>query len=149
MYARSINAEASHASFGPIKQLAAEISYSIPSSIQLFGENMFGVHSLEYDRLESFLYIFAALESDSHWLSWDHVTELANEASVPMVPLLTRQTVSLSYPVRDICFYFLWQFETLKQVEREISTGMSRHSKCGACMSHCVNTQVSVTVCYI
>lgn len=115
MYARSINAEASHASFGPIKQLAAEISYAIPSAIQLFGENMFGVHSLEYDGLESFLYIFAALEHDSHWLSWDHVTELANEVSVPMVPLLTRQTVSYCSPMRDRCFYFLlWQFETLK-----------------------------------
>lgn len=86
--------ETTHPSFGPIKQLAAEISYAIPSTIQIFGENMFGIHSLEYDGLESFFYLFAALDQGSHWLPWDHVTELANELSIPTVPVLTRGMVS-------------------------------------------------------
>jgi hypothetical protein len=89
-----MNAEASHPSFGPAKQLAAEISYALPPSVQLFGENMFGVHSLEYDNLTSFFYIFAALDRGCRWLPWDHVTELANEVSVPMVPVLTRGMAS-------------------------------------------------------
>ena len=57
VYARTISSEAAHASFGPIKQLAAEISYSVPQNIQLFGENMFGIHSIEYDGLTSFFYL--------------------------------------------------------------------------------------------
>lgn len=93
MYARTVNAEATHPSFGPIKQLAAECSYAIPPNIQLFGENMFGIHSLEYDRLGSFFYLFGALEHGSHWLPWDHVTELANDISVPTVPVVTVRIV--------------------------------------------------------
>ena len=55
---------------------------------------MFGVHSLEYDGLGSFFYLFGALECGSGWLPWDHVMELANEVSVPTVPVLARRTVS-------------------------------------------------------
>ncbi len=94
VYARTVGNEATHASFGPIKQLAAEFSYTISSNMQLFGENMFGVHSIEYDNLESSFYVFAVLEDGSHWLAWDHVTELANEISVPTVPVLSITTVS-------------------------------------------------------
>ena len=88
-----MTAEASHPSFGPIKQLAAEFSYSVPHNMQLFGENMFGVHSLEYDRLGSYWYLFGGLEDGNRWLSWDHVTELANEISVPTVPVVARKKV--------------------------------------------------------
>ena len=91
VYARTISSEATHGSFGPIKQLAAEISYTVPHNIQLFGENMFGVHSIEYDGLTSFFYLFAALENGSDWLAWDHVTELANEIGVPTVPIYCYQ----------------------------------------------------------
>jgi len=76
-----------------VKQLAAEFSYSIPQNVQLFGENMFGVHSLEYDRLESYFYLFAGLEDGSRWMSWDHMTELANEITVPTVPVVARKKV--------------------------------------------------------
>ena len=94
MYARTVNSEATHASFGPIKQLAAEISYSVPDNIQLFGENMFGIHSIEYDGLSSFFYLFAALENGSDWLAWDRVTELGNEIGVPTAPVFYRTHVS-------------------------------------------------------
>lgn len=89
-----MSSEATHPSFGPIKQLAAEFSYSMPSHVQLVGENMFGIHSLEYDKLESFFYLFAVLEHGSHWAAWDRVTELANEISVPTVPVLAIKMVS-------------------------------------------------------
>lgn len=65
VFARTISSEATHASFGPIKQLAAEISYSMPKNVQLFGENMFGIHSIEYNGLDSFFYLFAVLENGS------------------------------------------------------------------------------------
>ncbi len=89
-----MNSEAAHPSFGPIKQLAQEFSYAVSSNMQLFGENMFGIHSIEYDKLDSFFYLFAVLEQGSHWLSWDHVTELANEISVPTVPVVAVKSVS-------------------------------------------------------
>ena len=94
VYARTVSSEATHSSFGPIKQFAAEISYSVPHNIQLFGENMFGIHSIEYDGLTSYFYLFAALENGSDWLAWDHVTELANEIGVPTVPIRCQKQVS-------------------------------------------------------
>lgn len=111
-----MNTEATHGSFGPIKQLSAQISFLLPESIQLFGENMFGIHSIEYDRLESYLYVFAALRDGTQWLPWDHVTELANEIGVPTVPVVARR-----------------QFSSLEEVERVMKKGMGNTSQCGSC----------------
>ena len=94
MYARSTNSEATHPSFGPIKQLAAQVCYLLPGNIQLFGENMFGIHSIEYDGLTSFFYIFAVLEEGRNWWAWDKVEELASEIGVPTVPVVYRGQVS-------------------------------------------------------
>ena len=88
-----MSSEARHASFGPIKELASQISYLVPARLQLFGENMFGVHSIEYDELESFFYLFGVLETGRFWLPWDHVTELANEIGVFIVPVVSKQHV--------------------------------------------------------
>ena len=85
-----------HPSFGPIKQLAAEISYILPRTIQLFGENMFGIHSIEYNDLEAYFYAFAALREGKEWVSWEHVVELAMDAGVPTVPVLSEGMVSIS-----------------------------------------------------
>ena len=94
VFARTVTAEASHPSFGPIKELASQMTYLLPDNVQLFGENMFGIHSIEYDELSSYFYLFGVLENGSDWLSWDHVTELADEIGVPTVPMVTRQHVS-------------------------------------------------------
>ena len=93
VYARTTNSESSHPSFGPIKQLAAQIAYAIPDNVQLYGENMFAVHSIEYDSLESFFYVFAALQDGSKWLSWDDVKDLAAELEIPTVPVITKRQV--------------------------------------------------------
>lgn len=98
VYARSTNSEATHPSFGPIKQLLSQVSFMIPDNVQIFGENMFGVHSLEYDRLDSYFYIFGVLEDSVKWLSWDSVTELADMIGIPTVPLITRKQVILAPP---------------------------------------------------
>ena len=46
-------------------QLAQRQPTAVPHNIQLFGENVFGVHSIEYDGLTSFFYLFTALENGS------------------------------------------------------------------------------------
>ena len=96
VFARTTNVEATHPSFGPIKQLASQLSYLVPDNIHLYGENMFGVHSIEYDGLRSYFYLFAALEDGSRWLSWDKVVEIADEVDVPMVPVVARTQVKPS-----------------------------------------------------
>lgn len=62
---------------------------------------MFAVHSIEYDSLESFLYVFAALQDGSKWLSWDDVKDLAAELEIPTVPVITRRQVYYMYSSID------------------------------------------------
>ncbi len=41
-------------------------------NIEIFGENMYGIHSIAYKNLESYFYVFAVREGDV-WLSWEEV----------------------------------------------------------------------------
>ena len=58
---------------------------------EIFGENMYGVHSIAYDKLESYFYVFAVRVKDV-WLSWDEVKEIASIFDFPTVPEITIRT---------------------------------------------------------
>lgn len=55
---------------------------------------MYGIHSIEYDALQSFFYLFAALRDGGEWLSWEEVGQLAEEAGLHTVPEIGRGQVS-------------------------------------------------------
>lgn len=55
--------------------------------LELFGENMYGIHSIAYNRLQSFFYLFA-VRQDGRWLSWDEVKFYAGLFDFPTVPEL-------------------------------------------------------------
>jgi hypothetical protein len=55
----------------------------------IFGENLYGVHSIEYERLEHYFYVFAIREGDT-WLAWDEVSFLAQLLDMPTVPVVAR-----------------------------------------------------------
>lgn len=58
--------------------------------IELFGENLYAVHSIEYKRIESYYYIFAVRCLDK-WLSWEEVKFYASMFDFPTVPELAIQ----------------------------------------------------------
>jgi len=60
--------------------------------IELFGENLYAVHSIEYKRIESYYYIFAVRHFDK-WLSWEEVKFYAAMFDFPTVPELAVQQV--------------------------------------------------------
>lgn len=88
IYARTTSKEATHPSFGAIKQLYPQFSWKVPNNIALFGENMYGIHSIEYPELTSYFYLFAVLKDGKYWLSWDEVVQMANDLEIPHVPVL-------------------------------------------------------------
>ena len=90
VYARTVGEQATHPSFGAIKQMAGQISCLIPDNIQIFCENLFAIHSINYDRLDSYLYLFAVLENGDRWLSWDEVVEWSDTLGIPTVPVIQR-----------------------------------------------------------
>ena len=75
VYARSHAEVAAHASFGPVKALAAAWGGLVDNSTALFGENMTAVHSIKYDRLDSNFYLFGVYNcskevSQAHTWAW-------------------------------------------------------------------------------
>jgi hypothetical protein len=55
--------------------------------IEIFGENLYAVHSIEYKRLEHHYYVFAVRRLDT-WLSWEEVKFYAAMFDFPVVPEL-------------------------------------------------------------
>ncbi len=55
--------------------------------LELFGESLYAVHSIQYGRLESYYYLFAIREGD-RWLAWDEVQFYAGVLGLPTVPVL-------------------------------------------------------------
>ncbi len=53
--------------------------------IEIFWENMYGVHSIEYWKLESYFYVFAIRKWDT-WLSWEDTKWYASLFDFPIVP---------------------------------------------------------------
>ncbi len=53
--------------------------------LEIFGENMFGIHSIAYSKLASYFYVFAIREG-SNWLSWEEVKFYAALLDFPTVP---------------------------------------------------------------
>ena len=102
VYARTVGDEASHPSFGAVKQLAAQISCLIPDNIQVFCENMFAIHSIQYDCLDSYMYIFAVLEDGERWLSWDEVVEWSDTLCIPTVPVIQRGIFNTQSVVQEM-----------------------------------------------
>ncbi|WP_158825851.1 RNA ligase family protein [Mucilaginibacter lacusdianchii] len=56
-------------------------------SLEIFLENLYAVHSIEYRKLENHFYVFAVREHD-RWLSWEETQFYANLLDLPTVPVL-------------------------------------------------------------
>lgn len=60
--------------------------------IEIFGENLYAIHSIEYRKLETHFYVFAVRCLDQ-WLSWEEVKFYATLFDLPTVPELRVETV--------------------------------------------------------
>lgn len=53
--------------------------------LEIFGENMYGIHTIGYSKLESYFYVFA-IRDKGVWLSWEEVKFYAALLDFPTVP---------------------------------------------------------------
>ncbi|GAB4028911.1 RNA ligase family protein [Spirosoma gilvum] len=58
-------------------------------TLEIFGENLFAIHSIQYERLEDHFFVFAVREHDV-WLSWEETQFYARLLDFPTVPELGR-----------------------------------------------------------
>jgi hypothetical protein len=95
VYARTHKHPATHPWFGTIKQMFSLIHATLEDpNLELFGENMTAIHSIEYGNLEDYFYLFGVRRMGI-WLCWDEVVDIADSLGVPTVPLRFRGRISL------------------------------------------------------
>lgn len=59
--------------------------------LEIFGENLYTIHSLQYTKLEQYFYVFAVRLHDT-WLSWEETKFYAAMLDLPVVPEIALTT---------------------------------------------------------
>lgn len=94
-YARSHTEPATHPTFNWIKGVHAPKTVGNKNQF-FYGENMYGIHSIEYDNLEDYFYLFGVYDHRASFLSWPETEDLARVYGFKTVPVRWRGT--LRYP---------------------------------------------------
>lgn len=94
----------------PSDGLYWKVNHLIGSHEQMFGENLYGVHSIEYDKLSAYWFMFACyLEDCDYWYSWDDVKMTAEILDVPTVPELWRGKINSEEQLKELVEEFVSQ----------------------------------------
>ena len=85
-----------------VRQLhTVKVGPYLSDDVMLFGENMEGIHSIEYPGLDSYFYLFGKRENGM-WASWDEVEEYSYVLDIPTVPVLFKGKVSTEKELREL-----------------------------------------------
>jgi hypothetical protein len=87
VFARSHAAPTTSPWTAPIRQYWQQVKYDL-GDLEVFGENCYGIHSLQYTQLDHYFYVFAVRLHDS-WLSWEETKFYAAMLDLPVVPEIT------------------------------------------------------------
>ena len=93
VYARSHAAYTTSPWSREVRQLHDIIKFDIPEDLFIFGENMEGIHSIEYTNLTSYFYIFG-IRDNNIWIPWKDVEDWAYLLNIPTVPVLFKGVVN-------------------------------------------------------
>lgn len=87
-----------------------KIKDKISENEQVFGENLYGEHSIHYDKLTDYFLIFAACDLERGvFYSWDDVSLIADVLELHTVPTLWRGVVSNEEELFDLVNTFVNQ----------------------------------------
>ena len=86
VFARSHAAPTTHPWASYLKQKWESIRHDL-GELEIFGENLYAVHSIEYQDFREHFYVFGIRERE-HWLSWEETKFYANMLDFAMVPEL-------------------------------------------------------------
>lgn len=77
------------------------IKRNIDPDVFIFGEGMYGIHSIEYSNLDSYFYIFGVRDNNI-WISWEGVEEYSYLLDIPTVPILFKGIVNSEKELKEI-----------------------------------------------
>lgn len=86
IHARSINS-GSHQSRNWVKGLWSQISYLIDDNMRICGENLYAVHTVKYDNLESYFQVFS-IWINNKCLSWKETKEYCEIIGLKHIPVI-------------------------------------------------------------
>lgn len=110
IYARSHSQQTQCPSFDYIKGKHYYPNIGNFGTLKIFGENMYAEHSIKYDKLEDYFYMFNVLDTnDNIWLSWDEVKEYGNLLDFCIVDEVYRGTIKNLKWLEDFLKYELNQ----------------------------------------
>ena len=89
LHARSID-YAPHRSRDFVKALHGRIAADIPEGWRVCGENLYGAHSIAYDRLPAYFLVFSIWNDKNECLPWDETVLWAKLLGLHVVPVLYR-----------------------------------------------------------
>lgn len=102
VYARTHKHPAKHPWFDPLKAMHHVLAHTAAHpNLELFGENMTATHSIQYDSLTSYFYLFGARKRGV-WCSWDEVERLAAILGIPTVPVVFKGTLQSTAQLRAL-----------------------------------------------
>lgn len=84
-----------------VRQLHSILKHDLSEDVFLFGENMEGIHSIEYADLTSYFYLFG-VRDNFNWISWDEVEEYSYILDVPTAPVLFRGVINTYEELKTI-----------------------------------------------
>lgn len=92
MYHDYIHARSTTASPHPsrtwVKSLHSQISYLIPEDRKICGENVYAKHSIFYDKLPTYFFVYAIITEAGQVLSWFNTEYWAEKLGLQTVPVL-------------------------------------------------------------
>lgn len=87
MHARSLN-YTPHESRDWLRNFHATIKKDIPDGWRVCGENVYAMHSIQYDNLKSYFYGFSVWDDTNVCLDWDSTIEWFSCLGIQPVPVL-------------------------------------------------------------
>jgi hypothetical protein len=85
IHARSLEGN-SHPSQTYVRNLHSKIAHDIPAGMRICGENLYAKHSIGYENLESYFYVFS-IWNENVCLSWPETLEYAELLGLSKVPV--------------------------------------------------------------
>lgn len=83
-----------------------EVGKHIDDDVYIFGENMEGIHSIEYSGLTSYFYIFG-IRDNNIWVPWESVEEYSYLLDIPTVPVLYKGIFNSEEELKDKVEYLV------------------------------------------
>lgn len=86
IHARSLDS-GSHESRNWVKNLWAQVAYLLDEDMRICGENLYAVHTIQYENLGSYFKMFSMWENNICY-SWDETVEYSKILGLDMVPVI-------------------------------------------------------------